>query len=537
MLRFFGRALLAMLAPTVALAQTDPPPVDPTPPPPPPPVVVAPPPATELAPLVAPMKTTSTGGIPIELTSLRIMRDKNLITQAEYDEAVGSMRDTMGLRADETATVMLAKWSTTLYGFVKSDFITDSTQSFDEVMGNRAVQYPLLYPANNPRVQFSVRDSRFGFKIRAPEWHSVRASAQMEMDFFGTQLPIGQKSSTTPYFQNESATFSSPSVRMRHAFFRVETPVVDFLAGQYWAPLGFQPFYQPNSVQALGFPGILYARVPQLRISKKIETKPVTFEIVAAAVRPAQRDSGTPVGQGGLRIAFNGWKGVQTQGATGTSVMPLSIAVSGDVRHVALTELAANPINHLDLTGGGIALNAFIPVIPASVRKGNSLSLVGELVTGSGLSDQYSDLTGGLTLPENYPNNIDPGIASYDGQTPAQAHLVNWTTWMVGMQYTIPGLDGKLWVSAHYSNVKSDNIEKVGVDPMTGNPITFIGVTATNTVDRKDFFDANVFGDLGTHVRLGIGYSYLEDRYIANMSGVRVSSVNHRVQATGILLF
>jgi hypothetical protein len=30
------------------------------------------------------------------------------------------MRDTMGLRADETATLMLAKWSTTLYGFVKS---------------------------------------------------------------------------------------------------------------------------------------------------------------------------------------------------------------------------------------------------------------------------------------------------------------------------------------------------------------------------------------------------------------------------------
>lgn len=455
------------------------------------------------------------------------MLEKKVITQAEYDEAVTSMRDTMGVRADETATVMLAKWSTTLYGFVKSDFIFDSTQSFDEIMGNRVAAYPLLYAANNPRVQFSVRDSRFGFKVRAPEWHSIRANAQIEMDFFGTQLPIGQSSSATPYFQNESATFSAPSVRVRHAFFRVETPFVDFLAGQYWAPLGFQPYYQPNSVQALGFPGMLYARVPQLRLSKKIETKPVTFEIVAAAVRPAQRDSGVPVGQAGLRIAFNGWKGVQTQGATGTAVMPLSIAISADVRHVALTEFAAMPINHLDLTGGGIAVNAYVPVIPANIRKGNALSLVGELVHGSGLSDQYTNLTGGLTLPENYPNNIDPGIASYDGQSPAQAHLVNWTTWMAGLQYTIPALDGKLWVSAHYSNVKSDNIESLGL----------IGVTATNTVDRKDFFDANVFGDLGTHVRLGVGYSYLEDRYVADMNGVRVSTVNHRVQATGILLF
>src|SRR5689334_18679851 len=112
MLRLSGFA--AVLLPAVALAQDDPAPA----PAPPAPAPVA--------------SKSSTGGIPIELTSLRLMREKNVITQAEYDEAVVSMRDTMGVRADETATVMLAKWSTTLYGFVKSDFIFDSTQSFDE---------------------------------------------------------------------------------------------------------------------------------------------------------------------------------------------------------------------------------------------------------------------------------------------------------------------------------------------------------------------------------------------------------------------
>jgi hypothetical protein len=106
---------------------------------------------------------------------------------------------------------------------------------------------------------------------------------------------------------------------------------------------------------------------------------------------------------------------------------------------------------------------------------------------------------------------------------------------MVGAQYTIPGLDGKMWVSGHYTNVKSDNIENT----CDRSPATscLVGVTATNTIDRKDFFDVNLFGELGSHVRLGVGYSYLEDRYLANMNGVRVTSANHRVQATGILLF
>jgi hypothetical protein len=48
---------------------------------------------------------------------------------------------------------------------------------------------------------------------------------------------------------------------------RLETPVVDVLAGQYWAVLGWATTYHPNSVQIQGLPGQVFSRAPQLRLS------------------------------------------------------------------------------------------------------------------------------------------------------------------------------------------------------------------------------------------------------------------------------
>ena len=57
------------------------------------------------------------------------------------------------------------------------------------------------------------------------------------------------------YQGTEAAYFTNPTFRVRHANFKIETPIVDFLVGQYWQLFGWGSAYQPNSVEIQGLPG------------------------------------------------------------------------------------------------------------------------------------------------------------------------------------------------------------------------------------------------------------------------------------------
>ncbi len=166
---------------------------------------------------------------------------------------------------------MLGNFSTTVYGRAKADFIYDSTESFNDLAGNSLIARPAgspvaqppapqtTYPAQNSRMQFSMRDSRFGLYVRAPERWGVRASGLVEMDFFGQIASNG----------TEAQTYSTAMVpRLRHFYFRIENPVVDILVGQYWHLFGWQNVYHPASVQAQGLMGEVYSRDVQLRLSE-----------------------------------------------------------------------------------------------------------------------------------------------------------------------------------------------------------------------------------------------------------------------------
>src|SRR6202041_2473643 len=121
------------------------------------------------------------------------------------------------------------------------------------------------YAGSNGQTQFSVRNSRFGFRVKPPGSESVHSSGVLEMGFLGSQslgYATGQVS--------ENAFFTSPLPRIRHAYFRVETPILDVLAGQYWHLFGWQNGYHPNTVEIQGLPGELYARTPQIRLSKTL---------------------------------------------------------------------------------------------------------------------------------------------------------------------------------------------------------------------------------------------------------------------------
>ena len=75
-------------------------------------------------------------------TSLRIMRDKGMITQQEYDSALRDMGESTGGLAADGNTFVLGKWATTLYGFVEADNIYDTTRSFNDLAGATLVARP-----------------------------------------------------------------------------------------------------------------------------------------------------------------------------------------------------------------------------------------------------------------------------------------------------------------------------------------------------------------------------------------------------------
>ena len=443
--------------------------------------------------------STNTG---VQLSTLKLMLDKGMISQAEYDSAMGDLKESVGSTvAPDASTVMFGKWATTFYGFVETDYAYDSTESFTEFPANGHVARPGTYAGDHGRSQISIRNTRLGFRMKAPEYHGIRASAQIEADFLGNQPAVNYAGAVGT--GSENAFFNNPTFRVRHANLRLETPVVDVLFGQYWELFGWQSAYHPNTVEIQGVPGQVYSRTAQLRISKTVKSKAINFEAAVAALRPPQRDSATPEGQAGLRFSSDAWSGYHTSGSTGSAIQPISIAVTGDLRNYSVETFSegntnAGSINHANKVTSAIAIDAYIPIIPASVgHKGNSFNIYGEFTTGYGDADVFSGLNAGLANASHttgtgaaattaaYTSNVDPGLVVIDNA--GGLHAVQYTTGYVGAEYYLPGTDGKYWVSGNYSHLTSAN----------AHYYTGAGYAkATAVISDTDWFDANLFGDI-----------------------------------------
>jgi hypothetical protein len=381
-------------------------------------------------------------------------------------------------------------------------------------------------------MQFSIRDSRLGIFVRAPETHGIRVSGLAEMDFFG------QVASNASEGQNWSTAIVP---RLRHFYFRIDNPIVDVLVGQYWHLFGWQNVYHPGSVQAQGLLGQVYSRDLQLRLSKTIATSWVNVEVAAAVLRPPQRDSGKPQGEAGVRLALNKWTGLVTNGATGTSIQPLSVAVTGNFRDVTVPELSDTPQTSVDLFMKSIAVDAFIPIIPARRdHKDNALSVHGEFVSGEGNADLFSSLSGGITFPAlpppangvqglTYPQNIDNGIVAFDAQ--GNIHAIQWQTYLFGAQYYVPFTDGRLFLTANYSHISSNNIASF-TQPTAPSPSSFSFTWNRAVIDSGDLYDGNLFFDVVSGVRVGVEGALTKQHYVDG-----TSAQNVRVQAGGIFSF
>jgi hypothetical protein len=399
---------------------------------------------------------------------------------------------------------VMGKWGTTFYGFVEFDAINDSTQSFNDVAGNAAVQKEKTYAGDHHRTMFGVRNSRIGFKLNAPEVDGIKASAVLEMDFLGNQPTSTTNSGSTI---SEAAFWTNPGFRVRHMAVKVETPVVDMLFGQYWQLFGWQSYFDPNTVQIQGVPGEVFSRSPQARLSKTIKAGDAAVDLAIAASRPPQKDSAVPDGQAGIKFSYGGIKAVHTVGSAGTAADAAAVGVSGVMRRFILPNLAGQPVERKGITGSGISIDALVPIIPGTMEhRANALTFTGSWATGSGTADLYTGLTGGITFPNptaadpapTYP--IDNGLVTYDLQ--GNLHTINWRSYILGVQYYLPVADGRLWLAGNYSRMKSTNALRY--TNSAGDAKIF---------DRSQWYDVNLFFDMTKAVRFGGEYARTKTKY------------------------
>jgi hypothetical protein len=434
-----------------------------------------------------------------------------------------------------------ADWKLTLYGFAEADMMRDSTRSFNDGVNNGVIAHPQTQANANPRLQYTIRNSRLGFKAQSPEFAGIRPSGVLEFDLFGNQPSINSGGGTPGQAPgngdtNESAYFNNAAFRVRHAYVKLESDVVDVLVGQSYHLLGWQNYFFPSTCGFLGLPNMLFNRTAQFRVSHTFATNPVNLDIAVAAFRPVQRDSAMPDGEGGVRFAVNHWKAMTTPGSGGTGALPAAIGVSGLVRTFKVDPYAPMPAPPISLTGWAAAANILLPIIPVadSAHRANAMTVTGEAVISTGAADQYTGMTAGATMPNQMPlppgtnynylgvpstisgaqplfglpytPNVDPGLVAFDLH--GVLHTINWRSFVVGLQYYLPP-SGRIFITGNYSMGKSDNIQSL-YHP--DSALRYPWVNPLGVFYSSWYADGNVFFDITPSVRVGLSYQHVAQK-------------------------
>jgi hypothetical protein len=337
---------------------------------------------------------------------------------------------------------------------------------------------------------------------------------------------------------------------MRHAYVDMKTPIIDVMAGQGYNLFGWQPLFFPPTDSFLGIPNMIFDRRAQLRLTKRIETSAINITLAGAALRPAQADGGFPDIVGGVLFQVNGWKGAHMLGPSQPKHDPLSIGISGVYRQFAVSEFVDNAsaprVSSQDAkaSGRGLSFDALIPVIPVKdpKDKSNGLTITASYVKGAGIGDLYTGgLTGGIVFPNphgaqgdfygNYASNIDPGIVQYSivtqGNPPQPVHdvdgnmvgilrTIDWETYMVGLQYYLPFLDGRFVITGNYSHSYSDNIQQQPTNVYVNEKAA--GGDPTRTFKSASYYDANLFMGLTDSFKVALSWQHIEQVFLATGS-------------------
>lgn len=409
-------------------------------------------------------------------------------------------------------------WQMGFFGWLELDALYDTTQSFTESVLNNSVARPHTIAGDNPRFQGTPRDSRIGFKVVAPYFGSLRGSAFFEADFFGLLPPNA----------TQDQSYAYGTIRLRQYYARLETPAFDLIVGQTFDLFGWGSYgFFPNTPAFLGVMGEVFHRNPQLRLTTKpLGGELAAVEVAVAGVKPATRDTALPDVQAGARLTFDHWLGASAQGPRLARPAPAALGVSGVGRRMSVTDFNALAADPRVAYGWGAAVDAFIPIIPASATSlSNALSLTLEASTGTGIADLYLTLTGGVLFPSlpnphnvlpapTYTPNIDQGIVTYD--VDGKLRTIDWQGFMANAHYHLPFREGRmLSISGTFSGVHSPNALKW--TPVQGQPFVW----------SKGFYvDGTLWWSITPSFQMAVSYQRMQQTY-----GDDTVAVNNRVQA------
>ncbi len=396
-----------------------------------------------------------------------------------------------------------------IHGFAEEDVDYDTmTTGKNEYLPN--IGLPRSGEANaTAQMQQSMRNSRIDFlaKTNVDGWIT---KGYLEGDFLGA-------SNTS-----EANLYVAPTFRIRHAYLDIQKDGWDIMAGQYWTLFGWNMDYVLASVQPQPIMGTMYERTPRLGVMKTMGDD-AQVQIAVDAERPEQSISAYPNVDAGIRFVLNDWKGDFSYATGASKKVPLSIGISGTFRSYNVGNLNVGGTagtteaygNNDYIQGKGIAVDAMIPIVPASDTDSPSLTASCEWMYGNGVADELNSFSGGVTTPYSLPSGITLADSGIMGEyTAGGAHispafgLIDTESYNAQIQIHLPKSIGTFFTFG-YGEVFSDNIG------------TFLAYSAANAYNNDTNIFGNVMQDVTDNVRVAFEVDLATTHYlntVANQS-------------------
>jgi hypothetical protein len=398
-------------------------------------------------------------------------------------------------------------WQVKFGGFVELDTFYDTTRSFTEVVGAAPVARKGTLDGENGRTQFSIRNTRLSVNVIAPEVSGWKSNGYIETDFLGYDPSVNSSGTSN----SESGFYTSPSLRVRHAYVLTKKDDWNIIFGQTWNLFGWQPQYVLATLSVNPVSGTLYQRSERIGVLRAIRfNDQQELNAAISLQRPSQRDGKVPDLDFGIKFSdkddVSGFSG-----ATSTIIaQPMSIGVSGTFREFEIPS-SGSVTQETDLPAFAIAVNTNIPILKSSDGKSvaHTLTAVGEFTAGRGYGDEFSNSgeVAQLNTSAGSSVNIDPGLGGYNAN--GGFELVKLMTWNTQLQYH---LDGISFFTVGYSNLWASN---------AGDFIGGAGETNTKIYDRLESKFVNFVHDFSAQIRVGIEFDQFTTHYALDQS------VNH----------
>jgi hypothetical protein len=287
------------------------------------------------------------------------------------------------------ANPVTSKFNLSIGGFVKLDYAYNSVNlgnSGSLAPGSGAIPKTSSQQGQADQSIFTARQSRLWFKVAGPTFLGAKTNALIEADFYG----------------DPSAAAESPQMRMRLAYGSLDWTNTQVLFGQYWDTFGPMVMSTVDFRQAASFGTPNNPRVPQIRLTQKVnfnDDNGLKFALslqdpnqdgnnnqaattgtagtgntTSAVASPAAATSanvGMAVNVAGQAMFVSKALGV-APGFYGMSMNSLTAGVFGLFGSQKVTS-ATNPTKHVDSYGYGFY--TFVPVLRSVDGKSRAMTL------------------------------------------------------------------------------------------------------------------------------------------------------------------